>query len=414
MDNEPVTGIRLLPDKEGTDEDYFYNCGEDGVASLYTGWYQGENGKMYIENGVVVTGMKEIDGVEYYFGADGYAVKGVFYYASAYHYSNDNYEHIGLYSGFVRSAKGLRYADGGKPVTGYKYLDSEPYYFDGNAYAYQGEYVLCGETCTFVDGQYVSCSTADLYDAGMIGTSIQYVIYTDGTMVMQGTGQTYSFDNAGTRPFNKYTSKIKTLKIGDGITKLNTYVMTRTGVSKLEFGENPTLQTVGSAAFYECTSLVTVELPDSVTGISNNAFGGCTNLEKIVIPKATSVTYANSFKNCSKVVLYVANDSTALSYAKTNSYNYYIYDAVVVNEVIQNDDGTVSFDVTVPTDIPETAQVIVAGYGANGYCDMDVREAFGTDNLTISSADVTSIRVFVWDGLSEMCPLTIPVEELLG
>lgn len=76
----------------------------------------------------------------------------------------------------------------GQSATGYVKLSDQFYLFDENGLAYDGEYTLCGETCLFESGQFVSCSTANVLNAGKAGSDVAYVIYADGTMVLDGTG----------------------------------------------------------------------------------------------------------------------------------------------------------------------------------------------------------------------------------
>ncbi|MBR7163260.1 MAG: leucine-rich repeat protein, partial [Clostridia bacterium] len=40
--------------------------------------------------------------------------------------------------------------------------------------------------------------------------------------------------------------------------------------------------TIGSHAFYDCTSLISIDIPDSVTAIGRSAFSGCLNLKEII------------------------------------------------------------------------------------------------------------------------------------
>ena len=67
------------------------------------------------------------------------------------------------------------------------------YLFDETGLAYEGNYDLCGESCFFESGKYVSSSNADVLNAGKLGDDIAYVIYKDGRMVLDGTGRTYDF-----------------------------------------------------------------------------------------------------------------------------------------------------------------------------------------------------------------------------
>lgn len=50
---------------------------------------------------------------------------------------------------------------------------------------------------------------------------------------------------------------------------------------------------IGYAAFEYCTSLTSVEIPDSVTSIENRAFENCTSLTSITMPN--SVTRIGNF-----------------------------------------------------------------------------------------------------------------------
>lgn len=56
---------------------------------------------------------------------------------------------------------------------------------------------------------------------------------------------------------------------------------------------------VSAAAFYNVTSLKTVELSGNVTSIGAYAFAGCSNLEKVVIGAGVTSIGANAFNKCS-------------------------------------------------------------------------------------------------------------------
>ena len=44
---------------------------------------------------------------------------------------------------------------------------------------------------------------------------------------------------------------------------------------------NNNCKVIANRAFYECTRLSSIEIPDSVTGISDSAFLGCSSLKTI-------------------------------------------------------------------------------------------------------------------------------------
>ena len=59
------------------------------------------------------------------------------------------------------------------------------------------------------------------------------------------------------------------------------------------------LTNIPRAAFFMCSNLVSIEIPDSVESIGDSAFYGCSALNNIVIPESvTSIGY-NSFGDCS-------------------------------------------------------------------------------------------------------------------
>lgn len=97
------------------------------------------------------------------------------------------------------------------------------------------------------------------------------------------------------------------------------------GCSKLNGIELPeTLTSIGSSAFSGCSSLTSIKIPETVTSISDNTFANCTALEKIEIPYQITTIGETPFKGCSKVVIWCYNNSVAYEYAVTNSIKYKI------------------------------------------------------------------------------------------
>ena len=66
---------------------------------------------------------------------------------------------------------------------------------------------------------------------------------------------------------------------------------------------------VGICAFEGCTSLTSIELPDSVTIIGGNAFDGCTNLTSITIPDSVISIESGAFRGCSSLTSIELPDS---------------------------------------------------------------------------------------------------------
>ena len=63
------------------------------------------------------------------------------------------------------------------------------------------------------------------------------------------------------------------------------------------------LTQIRSHAFYNCTSLTSIEIPNGVTSIGDGAFRGCNNLINVKIPSSfTTFTGQFHFVECNKLV----------------------------------------------------------------------------------------------------------------
>ena len=66
---------------------------------------------------------------------------------------------------------------------------------------------------------------------------------------------------------------------------------------------------IGDYAFYGCSGLTSVVIPDSVTSIGDYAFCGCSNLTSVVIPDSVTSIGNSAFYNCSSLTSIVIPDS---------------------------------------------------------------------------------------------------------
>ena len=113
--------------------------------------------------------------------------------------------------------------------------------------------------------------TGDIIETGEIGENVYYVLYSNGRLLLRGTGATYDYD-LGESPFWE-NENIKSLVVSEGITAIGDSVFER--CSNMETASFPnTLTSIGKRAFFMYTTggLKSLNLPASVTKIGEKAF----------------------------------------------------------------------------------------------------------------------------------------------
>lgn len=116
--------------------------------------------------------------------------------------------------------------------------------------------------------------------AGMCGKNLRWE-FTGDTLTINGTGEMENYD-CGVRSrkapapwFNLDLNRaIKKIIVNDGVT------------------------TIGSSAFYNCTEVTDVKLPNSVTKIGDGAFVYCWNLKEIQLSNSILTIGNNAFAGC--------------------------------------------------------------------------------------------------------------------
>ncbi|MBR5168435.1 MAG: leucine-rich repeat protein, partial [Salinivirgaceae bacterium] len=142
-------------------------------------------------------------------------------------------------------------------------------------------------------------------------------------------------------------------------------------------------------AFYECSSLTSVTIPNSVTTIDNYAFKSCSKLTSVTIPNSVTKIGADAFEACSKLTeINVENDNTA----------YSSVDGVLFNK----DTTTLICYPAEKTGTTYTIPNLVTSIGRNAF--------EGCSKLTTVTIpnSVTSIGYYAFSGCSSLAEVTIP------
>ena len=71
---------------------------------------------------------------------------------------------------------------------------------------------------------------------------------------------------------------------------------------------------IGSSAFYRCSGLASVTIPDSVTSIGGHAFSYCSGLASVTIPDGVTSIGSSTFSSCTDLTsVMIPNSVTSIA-----------------------------------------------------------------------------------------------------
>ena len=127
--------------------------------------------------------------------------------------------------------------------------------------------------------------------SGTCGTNLTWTLYTDGELIIEGTGAMNNYSSTDEVPWYGYETSIKIVTIKEGVTSIGNY------------------------AFEDCSSLTTITVPEGVTSIGENAFFGCSNLTSIDIPKGVESIGEYAFCACNLIRITISTSVTSIGEA---------------------------------------------------------------------------------------------------
>ena len=90
---------------------------------------------------------------------------------------------------------------------------------------------------------------------------------------------------------------------------------------------------IGDSAFYKCSSLTSIVIPNSVTSIGEEVFKGCSSLTSIVIPNSVTSIGSRSFSECRSLTSVTIGDSVTSIGSYTFEYCYSLTSIVIPDSV---------------------------------------------------------------------------------
>lgn len=282
------------------------------------------DGKEYID-GVVATDGWNADNTAYY--VDGVKLTGSHFLDGTMYTFDENGTYLAdyKYNGFYEINDTIMYFENNEFKTGCQWIETVFYNFDKNGMGYDGEVELCGTICNFEDGQFVE--TEGVLLAGTCGDNVYYVIYTDGRLVLDGTGEMMDFLSLGMNPWwrQEFRMKVKKIVIGNGITRIGERAFVNTYATEVVFEEGSKLVEISRNAFAVMDKLVTVTLPEGVRTLGPRAFYDCSKLTDVYLPSTVTQFVSNPFDKSPNAILHVAKGSPVITKIESLKLNYVTY-----------------------------------------------------------------------------------------
>ncbi len=150
---------------------------------------------------------------------------------------------------------------------------------------------------------------------------------------------------------------------------------------------------IGERAFYGCSGLTSITIPNSVTSIGGDAFSGCSGLTSVTIPNSVTSIGSSAFSGCSGLTI-VKVPVTDYSAFCNNKLGGLILRSIEKPIMLIDDKGGEIKNFVIPDGVTSI------GDGAFLNCS-------GLTSVTIPNS-VTSIGIFAFRGCSGLTSVTIP------
>ena len=131
---------------------------------------------------------------------------------------------------------------------------------------------------------------------------------------------------------NKYIDGKGYIDFDAPITSIGDSAFNCTSLTSVTIPDSVTL--IGNSAFNDCTSLTSVTIPDSVTSIGSTAFSNCTSLTSVTIPNSVTSIGGGAFNACTSLTSITIPDGV------TSIGNYTFYQCYSLTSVTIPDSVT--------------------------------------------------------------------------
>lgn len=188
-------------------------------------------------------------------------------------------------------------------------------------------------------------------------------------------------------------------------------------------GKNYNVTSIGDLAFWKCSNLTSVDIPNSVTAIGVGAFSDCSGLTCVNIPNSVTSISSVAFMNCSKLSNITISNSVG-----TIEMGVFANCTSLISIVIPNTVTTIGLqafsncnsltNITIPSSITKIGNgafyscsaLVTLNYNAVNCEDFTDNQVFKNTNITTINIgdEVKRIPAYLAYGLNRLTNITIP------
>ena len=243
------------------------------------------------------------------------------------------------------------------------------------------------------EDQPVVISEIDSALSGSYSENITWTLDADGKLTLSGEGEIP--DRDGITPWFDQMVNIKTIVVGEGITKIGKGVFL--GLESVTSASLPDgLKSIDDSAFEECVNLKNVNIPEGVESIGNESFYKCA-LESLELPDSIKTIGEKAFVSGNFESIELPSGITRLENGALGSCEY--LNEVTIPDTVTYIGGTFGYCKSLTSiTIPESVEEI--SYRAFSYCENLETIIFKNPDTVIidEEGDVHDSFFYAWGG----------------
>ena len=153
-------------------------------------------------------------------------------------------------------------------------------------------------------------AAAEIVDSGTCGENLTWVLDSEGTLTISGTGDMDSFGVASEAPWANQRESVNAVVIEMGVTSISDFAFNAySNLTSVTIPEG--LTSIGYIAFSHCYNLTNINIPEGVTNIGTGVFNGCSSLTGMTIPKSVTSIGDLAFNACSSLACVTISEEVA-------------------------------------------------------------------------------------------------------